>query len=442
MIGSDELVRMLADRRSSFSVTPLIDAADQIGEGSIDIRLGPDVIVSPRATGATAFDPTNAETFKHDLEQRQQYIRRGIGDPFQLQPGEFAIARSLEYVSLPSDISAEALGRSSWGRLGLVIATATLIQPGFKGTITLELANVGDTSIMLEVGLSIAQLIFSRQDGRVRRPRRELLARRRMLERRRVRAWRRVHRQRNTESGRYSLQIKPALSQLHRDKDLLWLTPFAVRYVVGFVGERFAGTSTAIGFLISRHHFRLYRLNQFASEEARRRGLDAANEKVVATLTAELREEHGPAILAQLAFQRIRDDLLDPGRRNNLVPVVIDDFQTREEIEVWQRLDLFRSVVVGAPLRMRRERGVRSGVLQMQAPGYPRDATPDEQDGWFRQNVDEVPAMVPARAAIGAAREHPRCITVDNGMDGPLHLPGGLQTMVGDLERWWRRREY
>lgn len=437
MIGSDELVEMLADPSSGFSVTPLIDAADQIGEGSIDIRLGPDIIVSPRATGATAFDPTKAETFKQDLEQGQQYIRRGIGDPFQLQPGEFAIARSLEYVSLPDDISAEALGRSSWGRLGLVIATATLIQPGFKGTITLELANVGDTSIMLEVGLSIAQLIFSRQDGHGRR-RRTLDPK--SVEGRRVRAWRRVHRQHNVESGRYSLQIKPALSQLHRDKDLLWLTPFAVRYVLGFVGERFAGTSTAIGFLFSRHHFRLYRLNQFVNEEARRRGLDAADPQVLATLTAELRDEYGPAILAQLAFQRIRSDLLDPGRRNNLVPVIIDDFQTREEMEVWQQLDLFRSVFVDTPLRRRRERAVRNGLLLL--PGYPHDASPDEQDAWFRQHVDEATDMVPGRAALDAACSNEHCIVVDNSADGPVHLPHRLQTMVDELERWWRRREY
>ena len=50
------------------------------------------------------------------------------------------------------------LGRSSWGRLGLNIATATMVQAGFKGCLTLELRNLGETPLSLEVGLRIAQL--------------------------------------------------------------------------------------------------------------------------------------------------------------------------------------------------------------------------------------------------------------------------------------------
>src|SRR3954453_15497787 len=120
---------MLADPRSGLVVTPLIDHS-QIGEASVDIRLGPDIIVARRATGATAFDAADAPSFRDALRARQEYIRRGLGDSFHLQPGEFAIARSLEYIALPKDVSAEALGRSSWGRLGLTIATATMVNPG------------------------------------------------------------------------------------------------------------------------------------------------------------------------------------------------------------------------------------------------------------------------------------------------------------------------
>jgi dCTP deaminase len=61
-------------------------------------------------------------------------------------------------VTLPKNLSAQASGRSSWGRLGLVIATATLIQPKFRGTITLELANIGTVPIVLYVGVRIAQI--------------------------------------------------------------------------------------------------------------------------------------------------------------------------------------------------------------------------------------------------------------------------------------------
>src|SRR4051794_18118108 len=99
----------MANPRSGLSITPLLDPA-QIGEASIDLRLGPDIIVSKRATGVTAFDASDAARFGEALDARQEYIRRGLGDSFHLQPGEFAIARSLEYVALPKDVSAEALG--------------------------------------------------------------------------------------------------------------------------------------------------------------------------------------------------------------------------------------------------------------------------------------------------------------------------------------------
>src|SRR5947208_2538114 len=110
MIGGRDLVSMLADPSSGLAVTPLLDADAQIGEAGIDIRLGPDIIVSRRAVGAAAFDASDADRFKESLRRRQEYVRRRLGDSFHLQPGEFVIARTLEYVTLPDDISAEALG--------------------------------------------------------------------------------------------------------------------------------------------------------------------------------------------------------------------------------------------------------------------------------------------------------------------------------------------
>jgi dCTP deaminase len=62
-------------------------------------------------------------------------------------------------------MSGEALGRSSWGRLGLIIATATLVEPGFRGTITLELTNVATVPIVLYVGMRIAQIVLFRVEA-------------------------------------------------------------------------------------------------------------------------------------------------------------------------------------------------------------------------------------------------------------------------------------
>lgn len=144
----------------TFAVTPILDPA-QIGDGSIDVRLGPDFIVTKRATALPVFDPARVDDIAGRVRDYQEYVRRPLGSAFYLHPGEFAIARTLEYITLPDSLNAQVLGRSSWGRLGLVIATATVIQPKFKGTITLELANVGTVPIVLYVGVRIAQIVVS-----------------------------------------------------------------------------------------------------------------------------------------------------------------------------------------------------------------------------------------------------------------------------------------
>jgi dCTP deaminase len=157
MLSAESIRRQLMNGDSELAITPLL-SSDQVKGTSVDLRLGPDLISTARETGLVAFDPARVDEMERRLREYQTYVRRPLGSAFYLHPGDFAIARSLEYVSLPDDISAQAMGRSSWGRLGLVIATATLIQPGFKGTITLELANVGTVPLVLYVGIRIAQI--------------------------------------------------------------------------------------------------------------------------------------------------------------------------------------------------------------------------------------------------------------------------------------------
>lgn len=157
MLTAETIRSRLQQGDLDFAITPILEP-DQIKGASVDLRLGPDLIVTKRDTGALAFDPARAEEMEQRLLDYQSYVRRPLGSAFYLHPGDFAIARSLEYVTLPKNLSALAAGRSSWGRLGLVIATATLIQPGFRGTITLELANVGTVPLVLYVGVRIAQI--------------------------------------------------------------------------------------------------------------------------------------------------------------------------------------------------------------------------------------------------------------------------------------------
>ena len=137
-------------------VTPILED-DQIGPASIDIRLGAQFIVTRRGN-LPFFDP------KKDQAQRQGYQAVHTLNPggvFYLHPNELVLASTLEYIRLPVSVAGHVTSRSRWGRAGLVIATATAIHPGFTGTITLELINLGEVPLALYPEERVAQLIIS-----------------------------------------------------------------------------------------------------------------------------------------------------------------------------------------------------------------------------------------------------------------------------------------
>ena len=131
---------------------------------SVDIRLGPTFRVFH-----------NHRTAAIDLRDPPTQLTEGVeiaGDePFVIHPGEFVLGRTLEQVSLPGDVVARIEGRSSWGRLGLIVhATAGFVDPGFEGTLTLEVTNLTRIPIELWPGLPIAQLSFMALDRPAERP--------------------------------------------------------------------------------------------------------------------------------------------------------------------------------------------------------------------------------------------------------------------------------
>lgn len=81
-------------------------------------------------------------------------------DDVIIRPGEFLLAATMEYFAFPNDISGVVKGRSSIGRIGLSIQNAGFIDPGFNGTITLELKNDSHIPICLPKGYPIGQVIF------------------------------------------------------------------------------------------------------------------------------------------------------------------------------------------------------------------------------------------------------------------------------------------
>jgi len=93
------------------------------------------------------------------------------GKPFILHPGEFVLGQTLERVTLPDDLVARLEGKSSLGRLGLLIhSTAGFVDSGFSGNLTLELSNVANLPITIYEGMPIGQISFMRMDGPVERP--------------------------------------------------------------------------------------------------------------------------------------------------------------------------------------------------------------------------------------------------------------------------------
>jgi len=92
-------------------------------------------------------------------------------EPFVLHPGEFVLGQTLERVSLPDDLVARLEGKSSIGRLGLLIhSTAGFVDPGFEGNLTLELSNVANLPITIYYGMPIGQISFMRMDSPVENP--------------------------------------------------------------------------------------------------------------------------------------------------------------------------------------------------------------------------------------------------------------------------------
>lgn len=90
---------------------------------------------------------------EHDLRDLKSWI---------LQPGRFCLASTREKVSVPNDLVGIVYGKSSIGRQGVVVETAGYIDPGFTGTITLEIANLGTEPYPISVGQQICQIVFVR----------------------------------------------------------------------------------------------------------------------------------------------------------------------------------------------------------------------------------------------------------------------------------------
>lgn len=136
-------------------VMPMLDRQVQVGPATIDVRLGTQFRILKR-TDEAGVDP-GAHT-QGALEQSQRRVTIAFGNALWLHPGQFVLGSTLEFLRFPLHLGGYVVGRSSWGRAGLLVATAIMVQPGFAGSLTLELVNHGESPIALYAGCRIAQI--------------------------------------------------------------------------------------------------------------------------------------------------------------------------------------------------------------------------------------------------------------------------------------------
>ncbi|OYR40152.1 MULTISPECIES: dCTP deaminase [unclassified Halorubrum] len=147
-------------------VEPLGDVDQQVQPASVDLRLGERFLEFQR-TNIPCIHPTEAD-------EVGEYVTETTvdeGDEFILHPGDFVLGTTTERVEIPDDLVAHVEGRSSLGRLAIVVhATAGLCDPGYKGQITLELSNLGTAPVALSPGMRVSQLTFTELKSPADRP--------------------------------------------------------------------------------------------------------------------------------------------------------------------------------------------------------------------------------------------------------------------------------
>lgn len=158
---SDGTIRELVEQ-GRIKIEPWDPAMVQ--PASVDIKLGRSfrVFHNFRVPAIDLADPPTNLTELVEIEADGEFV---------IHPGEFVLGRTEEWIELPDDIVCRIEGKSSVGRLGLIVhATAGFVDPGFQGTLTLEITNLTRVPILLSPGRPIAQLSFMALDRPAQRP--------------------------------------------------------------------------------------------------------------------------------------------------------------------------------------------------------------------------------------------------------------------------------
>lgn len=166
-LASDTDLLQMLDEGTLLTITPALSADERaalVQPASLDLRLSATFRIY-RAHGAQLIDPAL------DQQGLLEPVQLPDGESFILHPGQFVLGSTHEFVSLSPTIAGKVEGKSSLGRMGLIIhSTAGFIDPGFSGHITLEMTNLAPLPIRLYPGMAIAQLAITPLHSPAARP--------------------------------------------------------------------------------------------------------------------------------------------------------------------------------------------------------------------------------------------------------------------------------
>ncbi|MEZ4496621.1 MAG: dCTP deaminase [Thermomicrobiales bacterium] len=165
MILSDrDILRAMEEGRIKISPEP--DLSRQLGSVSVDFRLGTTFMVFEHSRHSF-IDPRHPQS----IGEAMRTIEVSEEEPFIMQPGDFALANTIENLELADDLLGRMEGRSSIARLGITVhSTAAVFEPGWVGTATMELSNLGRMAVALYPGMRICAFSFQQVSSAVMTP--------------------------------------------------------------------------------------------------------------------------------------------------------------------------------------------------------------------------------------------------------------------------------
>ncbi|MFB6144787.1 MAG: dCTP deaminase [Candidatus Nanohaloarchaea archaeon] len=166
-ILSDRNLRELIEQENAVTSKELpLDLDLQLGPSSLDLRLGYEFgVLNTRKIEMV--DTRHMEKYGDYIQKEEHSAEEGV----VIHPGEFILGSTVESLHVPDDLVARVEGRSSYGRLGIIVhATAGYIDPGFSGNITLEIQNLGNAPVKLYPEDRVCQVVFETMTSEAEQP--------------------------------------------------------------------------------------------------------------------------------------------------------------------------------------------------------------------------------------------------------------------------------